>query len=163
MSTKVKQKELTGRHVLLMLLAFFGVMLAVNAYFTVAAVKTFRGEDVKRSYRQGLDYNQTLQQRAQQSELGWTVAANTNVIADDRIEILLSFNNQDSRGIGNLKITGGLSHRVDSRFDKQVTFRPVGGGRYKAVTEGLEGPYILKAVANKDDTAFRFEHAFDVK
>lgn len=163
MSTQAKQKELTGRHVLLMLLAFFGVMLAVNAYFTVAAVKTFRGEDVKRSYRQGLDYNQTLQERAQQSELGWAIAANTNVLADDRVEILLSFNNENNRGIGNLEITGLLSHRVDSRFDKDITFQAIGGGRYKAVVDGLEGPYVLKAVANKDNEAFRFEHAFDVK
>lgn len=163
MSTQAKQKELTGRHVLLMLLAFFGVMLAVNTYFTVAAVKTFRGEDVKRSYRQGLDYNQTLQQRAQQSELGWAISANTNVLADDRVEILLSFNNENDRGVGNLEITGLLSHRVDSRFDKDITFQAIGGGRYKAIVTGLEGPYVLKAVANQDNASFRFEHSFDVK
>lgn len=163
MSTQAKQKELTGRHVLLMLLAFFGVMLAVNAYFTVAAVKTFRGEDVKRSYRQGLDYNQTLQQRAQQSELGWEVAANTNVLADGTVDIILDFKNIDNRGIGSLVITGQLSHRVDSRFDQNITFQPIGGGRYKARKKDLEGPYILKALANQDNASFRFEHSFDVK
>jgi len=163
MRAQAKQKELTGRHVLLMLLAFFGVMLAVNTYFTVAAVKTFRGEDVKRSYRQGLDYNRTIQTRAQQSQLGWTVSANTQTLKNDTVEIVLRLNNENDRGIGNLEIKGQLSHRVDSRFDQDITFKAIGGGRYKAVAAGLEGPFTLKAIAQQEDTSFRFEHMFEVE
>ena len=75
----------------------------------------------------------------------------------------MRLNNENDRGIGNLEIKGQLSHRVDSRFDQDIAFKAIGGGRYKAVAAGLEGPFTLKAIAQQEDTSFRFEHMFEVE
>ena len=69
-----KQRELTGKHVLLMLVAFFGVIIVTNVIFINAAVTSFRGEDVKGSYRQGLEYNETLETRKSEGQLGWSAS-----------------------------------------------------------------------------------------
>ena len=64
-------KTLTGRGVLLWLIAFFGIIFATNAYFIMIAVKTFSGEDEQKPYLQGVEYNDTLARRAAQRRLGW--------------------------------------------------------------------------------------------
>lgn len=43
-------KELTGRHVLLMFVAGFGIIIAVNLTLAFSAVRTFPGLEVKNSY-----------------------------------------------------------------------------------------------------------------
>ena len=61
-------KELTGRKVLMILLAAFGIILAVNMTLLYNAVKTFPGLEVKNSYVA----SQTFDDRANaQRSLGW--------------------------------------------------------------------------------------------
>ncbi len=61
-------KELTGRKVLMILLAAFGTILAVNMTLLYNAVKTFPGLEVKNSYVA----SQTFDDRAvAQRALGW--------------------------------------------------------------------------------------------
>ena len=62
---------LTGRHVLIALVAFFGVMLIANGIFVYFAVATFSGGDTSNAYRKGLDYNETLAAAERQAERGW--------------------------------------------------------------------------------------------
>ena len=68
-------RELKGWHVLLIMLAFFGVMFSGNGVFLFHAITSFPGEDVKKSYVQGLSFNDTLADRAAQAELGWLAEA----------------------------------------------------------------------------------------
>lgn len=67
--------KLKGWHVLLIMLGFFGVMFTVNGIFLYSAITSFPGEDVEKSYLQGLHYNDTLEARREQAELGWTLRA----------------------------------------------------------------------------------------
>jgi len=151
MSAKA-EKELTGRHVLLMLLAFFGVMLMVNIYFTVAAVKTFRGEDVPRSYRQGLEYNQTIAARAQQNQLDWHVQVNQT-----GSHIILAFQDAEKRPLNYLTIEAKLRHPVDTARDRPITFTADDDGLYKANVEKQAGRWLLVAHARKNEQLFNFE------
>ena len=74
---------LKGWHVLVMILIFFGITIGVNATFITMALRTHPGEDVPRSYMQGLEYNETLENRRIQSELGWT--ARFNLVDDELV------------------------------------------------------------------------------
>ena len=98
MATSISKRRrgdegLKGFHVLLWLCGFFGVMFVVNGFFLFYAITTFPGEDVKKSYVQGLDYNRTLAQRAAQAELGWQAEIG---LASKSLEIRIA----DSRGTG---------------------------------------------------------------
>lgn len=152
-ATDKKPRELTGRHVLIMLLAFFGIMLGVNAFFTYVAIKTFSGEDVPRSYRQGLEYNQVLTEREAQKLLGWKVSANT---ADERILVQI-FDSGDAP-LRNLTISGKLRHPATLSNDRQLTFREIKPGLYQADIKGLRGRWDLIATAQNQAEVFRFEH-----
>jgi len=152
MSVKA-EKELTGRHVLMMLLTFFGVMLAVNIYFTFAAVTSFRGEDVPRSYRQGLEYNKTLAARTLQNEMGWTARINKN-----ESHIILAFQDIEGQPINNLNIEAKLRHPVDTARDIPLVFQQDGKGRYAARATPLQGKWLLSANAYKNEQNFKFEY-----
>ena len=49
-----REFRLNGWHVLAMLVAFFGVVIAVNVGFAVQAYSTFPGEVTARPYEEGL-------------------------------------------------------------------------------------------------------------
>jgi len=146
-------KELTGRHVLYILLAFFGVMLAVNIYFTVMAVSSFRGEDVPRSYRQGLEYNQTIAARQTQSQLGWTAGVNH---IDGRI--IVEIRDIDGDVIRGLELDAKLRHPTDTSQDRPIIFTRDLSGRFTAELPVTQGKWLLKAVTQSGDNPFKFEY-----
>jgi len=153
MSKQATKKELTGWHVLGILVAFFGIMLAVNVYFTVMAVKTFSGEDVPRSYRQGLEYNHTLQIRAAQKALGWEALVNT--IAD---KIIVDLRDKDGQVLHDISLTGKLRHPATLSNDQVLNFERQEDGTYQASIFGLMGQWKLEALATTEEGDFRFEY-----
>ena len=138
-------KELTGRHVLIMLILFFGVMIIVNVIFTVLAVKSFTGEDVPKSYRQGLEYNRTIDARRSQAELGWTVKTNDFANPDGSRTFLISIQDKENAAIDNLSFTAFLRHPSSKHLDMPLDFTPAGPGRYQAIVRPARGEWILKA------------------
>ena len=73
---------LQGRHVLMILATFFGVVFAVNGIFLVAAIWTHAGIVANEPYRKGLAYNSRVAAQMRQTDLGWsdtTTAARANL------------------------------------------------------------------------------------
>ena len=65
-------RPLTGRKFFLIVLAFFGIVMAVNAVFISLALKSNPGVVTKDYYERGIHFNDTLEQANYQKELGWT-------------------------------------------------------------------------------------------
>ena len=61
---------LAGRHVLMGLIVFFGVMLFANSMLVYYALDTFSGGDRPDPYRAGLNYNETIAAAERQEALG---------------------------------------------------------------------------------------------
>lgn len=135
--------EVRGWHVLAMLLAFFALVIAVNVAFAVLALRSFPGEDVRRSYLQGLQYNDTLAERRAQAALGWRIEVGQRAGA---LEVFA--NNRNGEPLDRLTVQGELQRRADARFDRSLTFEHVGAGRYVARVEDLApGAWRLRARA----------------
>jgi nitrogen fixation protein FixH len=71
----MKAKSITGKHVLIGIMAFFAVVIGVDATFITLAVSSHPGEQVKNSYVVGLDYNREVERREAQAARGWTAQA----------------------------------------------------------------------------------------
>jgi len=140
-----------GWHVLAAMLAFFGAIIAVNVAFAVIAVRSFPGEDVRRSYLQGLNYNQTLAERREQAALGWQAAAALR--ADGDVAVLeIDLRARDGAPIDGAIIEGQLTWRSATRFDRALTFVPLGDGRYVARVGDLRpGQWRLRAGATQGE------------
>lgn len=154
-----KSFELRGWHVLAIMLAFFGAVIAVNVAFAVVAVRSFPGEDVRRSYLQGLHYNQTIAERRAQAALGWQAEAALQGGANDA-SLLVELHARDGAPLDQAQVTGELERPTDSRLDRAISFENAGGGRYVARLDGPlhEGRWRLRARAeNASGGALDFE------
>ncbi|MEM8579638.1 MAG: FixH family protein [Pseudomonadota bacterium] len=67
-----KEKEFTGKHMLLIMLGAFGTIIAVNLTMAYNAVSTFPGLEVKNSYVASQKFDEN---RDAQLALGWDVSA----------------------------------------------------------------------------------------
>lgn len=61
----------TGRHMLAVVFAFFGTVIAVNLVMAFLATGTFPGLVVKNSYVASQNYNQMLAETRAQKQAGW--------------------------------------------------------------------------------------------
>lgn len=133
-------KELKGWHVLLIMLGFFGVMFAVNGVFLYHAITSFPGEDVKKSYVQGLNYNDTLAARAAQAELGWSAEAG---LQDET----LVFRLRDAEGVAlsNYVVIGEIRRSATQDADQAIIYSARPNGEYVADAGALaSGQWLLR-------------------
>ena len=142
-----------GWHVLAIMVAFFGTIIAVNTVFITLALQSFPGEEERKSYVQGLAYNSVLEERRVQAELGWRAAAN---LADDRV--LISITDADGAPVSGLSLEGKLRHPADMALDIPLTFSQTRPGVYAANADGLvEGFWTLSAKTTDTELAFEME------
>lgn len=149
---------LRGRHVLLAMLAFFAAIIAVNVSFAIVAVRSFPGEDVRRSYLQGLNFNATIAERRAQAALGWSAAAALSGGPGDAT-VVVYLNTRDGAPLNDATLTGALRWPADARRDHDLTFTRDGDGRYLARVGALQaGRWRLRGrAANAGGGALDFE------
>ena len=123
--------KLTGRHVLIMVIAFFGVMLAANVIFIRAAVTTYPGVTEDKSYIHGVKYNDTLAERAAQAELGWAAEV-TEVTREGEAGRIVIRMAKDHTALTSLSIEGALKRPASADADQPLAFKPLGEGLYGA-------------------------------
>lgn len=148
---------LKGWHVLAMLLAFFATVIGVDVGFSIMAVRTFPGEDVKHSYVQGNHYNELLAERARQARLGWraTAAIETRAGAP---AVVLTLRDKAGKPLEGLAVTGLLRRPATTRADRTLAFASAGDGVYAAPVTGLApGAWDMEV------TAARGSDTFDVR
>jgi nitrogen fixation protein FixH len=147
--------EIRGWHVLATLLAFFAAIIAVNVGFAIVAVRTFPGEDVRRSYLQGLNYNGTLATRRAQAGLGWRASA---ALRKDTSGALLEVSVTSGAPLGPLTLAGDLRRPTDARLDRALAFEQIAPGRFLARLQNLPpGAWRLRARAEAGADALDFE------
>jgi len=149
----MKPYRVRGWHVLAGMLAFFGAIIAVNVAFAVIAVRSFPGEDVRRSYLQGLRYNDTLASRRTQDALGWRVAA---FFEDGRV--VVSLRAASGAPVDAAVVSGALQRPTDARLDRALAFEQIGAGRYAAPAGRLApGHWRLRGRGERGGEARDFE------
>jgi nitrogen fixation protein FixH len=146
-------KELKGRHVLFWLLGFFGLMFTVNGIFLFHAITSFPGEDVKKSYLQGLSYNETLAKRAEQANLGWHMAMGVD---GDRLVVQIL--DRNGTPLSGRSVAAEVRRRATTGEDREFNLTPRSNGTYEVNVSGLQmGQWEIKAYVwgeNGDDLVF---------
>lgn len=125
------RRELSGRGVLIWLLAFFGVIFAVNVYFIGAAIRTFRGEDDLKPYQEGIDYNQTLARRAAQARLGWQASIDAVRTGPHSARIEVVLRKPDGSPVSHVALAADFRHPSDENRDRSTSLREGVAGDYK--------------------------------
>lgn len=143
--------RLTGAHVLAALVAFFLAIIIANAIFITLAIRSFPGEQEKKSYLQGLAFNDRLAAREAQERLGWTAEIAGARLPDGQTEIILRFKSASDAPISGLAVSGQLARPANDESDHALAFVATAPGVYSAVVDGLEpGAWRLTAAASSE-------------
>lgn len=149
-------RELKGWHVLVMMLAFFGVTIGVNSIFVSYALSTFAGEDVKQPYLKGLAYNRTLAAHDAQVALGWQATIAARREKGGAAIISLRLVNGEQQPMSALDVDLLLRHPVNAYLDRTLKLEGKGDGLYEIEVAGLSrGQWdIVARTRSADNVAF---------
>ena len=138
--------RLTGAKVLLILLAFFGVVFGVNGLMAYDALSTFRGEVDPHAYQDGLAYNSQIAAAAAQTQRGWKVDIQLGA-AGPRA----TFRDGEGHPVEGLAVTGLWAAPADMRRDRKFALREDAPGVYVAQGGALAGAWDLELEARRGD------------
>jgi nitrogen fixation protein FixH len=134
--------RVTGWHVLAGVVAFFAVVIGVDATFTVLALRTFPGQVSVTPYEDGLLYNRHIAQLQAQERLGWRAAA-----AAEPGQVALTYRDRDGAPLRGLVVTGRLERPATETGRIQLRFEEAEPGRYVAAAGRIAGTWDLTAEA----------------
>ena len=165
--------RLTGRHILFAMLAFFGLVIAVNIVFVNLALGTFTGLTDQDSYRTGVSWNRQLERAEEMRALGWSVTVVADVsrvfekAGDNRRAVSLTVSIDDSHGnrLDRVGLQGVARHPIAQASDQPVSFVAGPGGTYAADVV-LEGPgnWTLRLVTSAPDGGtFRIDRPLRIR
>lgn len=126
--------QITGRKVLIAMLAFFGVVTAVDAVMIYQAVHTFGGVETSDAYRKGLAYNKRIASSAEQDALGWIEDV---TIDAPRGVLVVSLSDRNRKGIEGLVVSATIGRPATNAFDQTLTLEDRGDGRHEAPVPSL--------------------------
>ncbi|MFN8829424.1 MAG: FixH family protein [Labrys sp. (in: a-proteobacteria)] len=129
---------LTGRRFLTYLLAFFGVMFAVNGYMTYQALTTFRGADVDSVYQASRAYPSEIAAAQRQNALGWTVDLEPRREASGHTTVRLTPRDAAGTPVTGLSVRVRLEHPTNRYLDRDFMLTETGPGLYLGAADRLE-------------------------
>jgi nitrogen fixation protein FixH len=156
MSMASIEKEIRGGHVLAMLIAFFGVIFAVNFLLAYLANSTWSGLVVENGYVASQNFDKDLAKARAQEALGWNVG-----FSFDKSSVKITFADAKGAKIDSLDLTGRLQRTVTDKEDQVLTFGWMGSGVYSAPARLAPGLWEVEIDGKGDGVAdyhkiFRF-------
>ena len=160
MATAKRPRELTGRAVLVWLVAFFGVVFAVNAIMVKAATSTFGGVEVQSSYKAGLMFETEVARARAQDDLRWRVDGHVmrNAAGDAVLDV--SVRDGQDKPVTGVTTEARLAHPADERLDRNIDLHSIGAGKFHGEVRAQAGRWdLIIDVARDGDRVFRSRSA----
>ena len=127
----VSPKPLTGRMVLLVLVAFFGVVFGVNGLLMKLAIQTLPGTEVDSAYSASLAYEKEITAARDQDARAWKVSAHVQRAPDGGATVQVEARDNKGMPMSGLTFQGRFERPTDRRADQPVGLTDVGGGIYR--------------------------------
>jgi nitrogen fixation protein FixH len=124
-------RPLTGRVVLISLVAFFAVVIGVNLLMAKLAIDTLPGTEVDSAYSASLAYENEIAAAHDQNMRNWKVDAHVERGADGVATVQLAAHDSSGAAMSGLKFSGRFERPTDRRADQSVTLAEVGSGIYR--------------------------------
>ena len=116
-------RSFTGWHMTVILVGFFGVVIAVNLVMASFAAATFGGTVVDNSYVASQNYNRWLEQADNQERLGWVPT--TRLDQSRRLQLSVT---KDSAPLADVSVIGIATHPLGRAQSVSLAFDPSGAG-----------------------------------
>jgi nitrogen fixation protein FixH len=130
-------RPLTGRVVLVTLLAFFGVVFGVNGLMMKLAIDTLPGTEVDSPYVASLRYENEIAAARDQKQRDWKVDAKLERQPDGLATLRVEARDRNGVPLAGLSFFGRLERPADKRADKDVALAEIGDGVYRGQASGI--------------------------
>ncbi|WP_421781371.1 FixH family protein [Kiloniella litopenaei] len=158
------EKKFTGKHFLISILSFFGVIIGMNMAFVYFATNTWTGLSKENAYVDGLNYNQTIEAAKLQRELNWQSSLE---LLPQGTQKLVSFTLQDQNNqhLSGFDVTVKIGRPTLQGYDQTLVLAESSYGQYGAIVDlPLKGQWHVSLSATAPDgTPFQLEKRFFVK
>ncbi len=145
--SKANQRAFTGWHMATILVAFFGVVIAVNLVNARVAGATFGGVVVENSYVASQQFNDWLDEAKSENALGW--GAVTTWRPDGRLVVAL-------RGVPAGAVVKAMARHPLGRVpDRSLTFERIGEGRFLSNQALPDGRWAVRLTVAAQDRVWR--------
>lgn len=153
--TPKKIRRFTGYHATAILVAFFGVVIAVNFVMARYAIETFGGTVVENSYVASQKFNGWLEEARREEELGWKVTAPVR----DGGRLTISATDALGRPLAGADVSMIAEHPLGRAPDRNLAFEEERPGTYISKGQLPAGRWKLRAriLVNKRELSLAFE------
>lgn len=117
-----------------MLLAFFGVVIAVNMVMMRFAIQTLPGTDVDSAYSASLAYQREIAAAQDQNRRNWKIDAQIHRGADGGVTLEVEARDESGEPLSGLKFQGRFERPADRRADQTMALAETGIGVYRSRT-----------------------------
>ena len=147
-----KSNEFTGKHMLVIVIAFFAVIIGVNITMAVIASKTWTGLVVENSYVASQKFNAKLEAAARQEQRGWsgTIRYNAGVLEFTLVD-------KESRQVMFDDVVAHVGRPAFEQQDRQVKLLNSGNGTYQARLNFAPGPWQVSVRGRNDAGPYRLD------
>lgn len=136
------EKRFTGWHFLAVIVAFFGVVIAVNVGLAVVAARSWTGIVVEDSYASGQDFNEKVQLAREQDALGW----HSSLTYDAGI-VRLAITDASGAPLGASDVSASFTRQIGDADDQTVALRRQPDGSFAAPARLAPGNWRIVATA----------------
>ena len=140
-------RQFTGRHMLAIMVAFFGVIVAVNVTMATLANTSWTGFVVKNSYIASQQFNRKAEEGRRQAALGWDAEL---ALAEGRLRFALA--DAQGRTVAMPEGTATFRRPASDREDVTVALVP-SGGALEGSAELADGVWIVEVLADAGQEA----------
>lgn len=145
-------RTFTGWHMTGILVAFFGVVIAVNVVMARFAISTFGGEVVENSYVASQHYDRWLAEARAQVKAGWRAEPS---VSADRLTVALT---QRGVSVPDVRLTATARHPLGRQPDQVLALRwDAASERYIAAQPLPAGRWLIEIIGARGNERLRFE------
>jgi nitrogen fixation protein FixH len=148
--TSGRSRELTGRTVLICLIAFFAVVGGVNAVMIRAAVSTFGGVETDSAYRAGLAFAGEAAAAKAQDSLHWDVKGTLQPAGAGATRLEVIARDGAGQRLRGLQAVARLAHPADRRADRDVPLIEEDAGTFGGTVDAAAGQWDLVIELTRD-------------
>lgn len=144
--------KFTGRHMAIIMVAGFGIVIAVNATMAAYAIGGFHGVVVENSYVASQKFNGWLEEAEQARALGWQVKPERG--PDGHVLLRTAGVPEGTR------FEAALRRPLGEKAFADLTFRPLGDGLWRSDQPVDEGRWLIRLSADAGALTWAEESEF---
>ena len=152
-----REKQFTGRHMAILIVSFFGVIIAVNIVLAVFATRSWTGLVVKNSYVASQDFNKLQAKTDRQKAKGWQ-----SELVVEKTGVVLRFRDREGESLSGLRVTAKMQRPSHENDDHELSFRENGPGQFVYRGDIALGLWNLRIVA-RDGKGGEFDKVYRLR